>query len=315
MPLDGFDPEFRDLPHYIYAITARIWEGRGIDLIDRYYAADCPVRSPTGLVVGAKDVIKATEATLAEFPDRRLLGEDVVWKKHGKGYLSSHRIISTATHSGDGAYGKATGRSMRYRIIADCWCADNQVVEEWLIRDQGAIARCLGMEPRELAEAQAASGNAGFFLPRDDVPSDYSPEESGDEDARAYARLCEAAWADGGLGATAERYHHAASVRGPGGIEWTGRDGAARFWESLATAVEGPAFKVEDLFCCDNERGRNVAMRWSVTGRCSGKGILDGGDTGKDVYIMGLSHARFVDGRIDVEWVVLDEVAAWKQVL
>jgi hypothetical protein len=49
-------------------------------------------------------------ATLAEFPDRQLLGEDVIWSgTPEEGMLSSHRIISTATHLGDGVYGRGHG--------------------------------------------------------------------------------------------------------------------------------------------------------------------------------------------------------------
>ena len=35
--MQGFDPEFTGIEHYITVITERIWEGRGIDLI-LYYA-------------------------------------------------------------------------------------------------------------------------------------------------------------------------------------------------------------------------------------------------------------------------------------
>ena len=44
--IPGFDPEFDDLEHYILAITERIWEGRRIGDIDRYYSSDCVVEPP-----------------------------------------------------------------------------------------------------------------------------------------------------------------------------------------------------------------------------------------------------------------------------
>jgi len=71
------------------------------------------------VVVGNQDVIAATMATLAEFPDRALLGEDVIWSGTPEaGMLSSHRLLSTATHSRPGAYGAPTGTRLQYRIIA-----------------------------------------------------------------------------------------------------------------------------------------------------------------------------------------------------
>ena len=120
MSLEGFDPKFEDFPDYILGITKEIWEDRGISTLESYYAPDIAVRSASGIVFGNDGVIAATMATLAEFPDRQLLGEDVIWSgDNDSGYLSSHRIISTATHLGDGAYGPASGKTFRYRIIAD----------------------------------------------------------------------------------------------------------------------------------------------------------------------------------------------------
>jgi hypothetical protein len=97
--MKGFDPKFRDFPDYIIGITKEIWEDRGIATLHRYYAPDIVVRSPASVVVGNQGVIAATMATLAEFPDRTLLGEDVIWSgTPEEGMLSSHRLLSTATH-------------------------------------------------------------------------------------------------------------------------------------------------------------------------------------------------------------------------
>jgi hypothetical protein len=57
------------------------------------------VRSPGSVVIGNQNVIGATMATLHEFPDRVLLGEDVIWSGTPEtGMLSSHRLLSMATH-------------------------------------------------------------------------------------------------------------------------------------------------------------------------------------------------------------------------
>ena len=87
-------------------------------------------------------MVKATKATQQEFPDRLLLGEDVIWiGNEENGFLSSHRILTKATHQKDGTYGPATGKKIVYRVIADCACHNNQVYDEWLVRDQGSIVR------------------------------------------------------------------------------------------------------------------------------------------------------------------------------
>jgi len=148
----GFDKRWTDFPDYIIGITKEIWEDRGLATLHDYYATDIPVRSPGGFVKGNQGVIAATMATLAEFPDRTLYGEDVIWSgTPEEGMLSSHRLHSTATHTGDGAYGKATGKRLSYRIIADCHAINNQINDEWLIRDQGAIVRQMGWDPADYA--------------------------------------------------------------------------------------------------------------------------------------------------------------------
>ena len=146
--MKGFSDKFADFPDYILGITKEIWENRGLSTLNHYYSEDIPVRSPGSIVFGNAGVIGATMATLAEFPDRRLLGEDVIWSgTPEEGMLSSHRILTTATHLGDGIYGKPTGAKLRYRVIADCHAINNQINDEWLIRDQGAVVRQLGWDP------------------------------------------------------------------------------------------------------------------------------------------------------------------------
>lgn len=139
--MKGFDAEFADLDGYIRGITARIWEGRRVDTIGRYYSDDCAVITPAGADVGVAGVVRGTLETLHQFPDRRLLCEDIVSAgDEDDGFLSSHRIASTMTHLGDGSFGPASGKRIRVRTVADCVCKDNRIVHEWLVRDQAAIA-------------------------------------------------------------------------------------------------------------------------------------------------------------------------------
>ncbi|NNF90337.1 MAG: nuclear transport factor 2 family protein, partial [Boseongicola sp.] len=141
----GFPNCFADPPDYILKITEEIWEGRDLRSLDRYYASDLPMRFASGLVRGNKAVIGGTLATLAEFPDRQLLGEDVIWSDDGEGgFLSSHRILTTGTHLGHGAFGPTTGRRFEIRAIADCAAREGAIYDEWLVRDVSGIARQLG---------------------------------------------------------------------------------------------------------------------------------------------------------------------------
>lgn len=109
---------------------------------------DLLVRTPAGINRGNGAGKANTMATLTEFPDRQLFGEDVIWSgDEDARFLSSHRIISTATHIG-GAFGPASGRKLQFRTIADTFCRENRVWDEWLIRDSRAAgAKRAGCRP------------------------------------------------------------------------------------------------------------------------------------------------------------------------
>ncbi|WP_321795119.1 hypothetical protein [Caballeronia sp. J97] len=129
--------KYATVPDYIYGITREIWEERGVGRkLQEYYAADILLRAPTGFTGSNDGVTSQTLQTLHQFPDRQLIGEDVIWTGYDDGsFLSSHRLTSVMRHTGDGILGRATGRMVRSRIIADCWVRGGKVVEEWLVRD------------------------------------------------------------------------------------------------------------------------------------------------------------------------------------
>jgi predicted ester cyclase len=180
MAIKGFDPKWKDLPDYIIPITKEIWEDRGISTLHRYYTPGMIKRSPAGVVIGAQAVISETMGSLALTPDMQIYAEDVIWSGDpDQGYLSSHRVCNVATHSSDGIYGPATGKQIVQRVIADCACRNDAIFDEWLVFDQGAVVRQLGLHPREAARIQiAAEGGveqaARPFTPAMDVLGPYT---------------------------------------------------------------------------------------------------------------------------------------------
>ena len=198
--MKGFDPQYQDFPDYILKITKEIWEDRGVSTLHQHYAPDIVVRSPSGITLGNQAVIGATLATLAEFPDRELLGEDVIWSGTPEtGMLSSHRILSTATHGGDGLYGQASHRELKYRVIADCHAINNKIDDEWLIRDSGAIVRQLGTTPEAFALAQieregGVSRCASPFRQTIDVTGPYQGKGNQSEWGSDTPKLCSESW-------------------------------------------------------------------------------------------------------------------------
>ncbi|MFD1797359.1 nuclear transport factor 2 family protein [Paracoccus aurantiacus] len=318
--MKGFDPKFSDFPDYILGITREIWEDRGIATLHQYYAPDIVVRSPPSVVVGNQGVIAATMATLAEFPDRQLLGEDVIWSgTPEQGMLSSHRLISTATHAGDGVYGRASGRKLRYRIIADCHARNNTIDDEWLIRDQGAIVRQMGLDPAEYArDLIAREGGPEACVqplsPATDRPGPYTGRGNDDEWGQRYADLLTRIMrAD--MAAIPAEYDRACQLEHPGGVTGHSHDAADRFWMGLRAAFPDATFTIHhQIGRTDPLMPPRAALRWSLHGKHSGWGAF-GRPTGAEVYLLGISHAEFGPWGLRREWVLFDETAIWKQIL
>ena len=148
--------DYNDFVDYIIKITHRIWEEKGIGIIYDTYHNNVSMHSSSQNITGIKEVISGTIQTLHTFPDRRLIGQNVIWSKFDKdGYFSSHRIISTATNLGDSSYGPATGRKINFRTTVDCVVKNNRIFEEWLVRDNLWIVKQLGFEPHEVAKRLA----------------------------------------------------------------------------------------------------------------------------------------------------------------
>ena len=318
--MKGFDPRFRDLPDYILGVTKEIWEDRGIATLRRYYADGLAVRSPASVVVGNEGVIAATLATLAEFPDRTLLGEDVIWSGDEEaGFLSSHRLLSTATHAQGGVYGAATGKQLRYRIIADCACRSNQIYDEWLVRDQGAIVRQLGVEPKRWAADRIAREGGPErcvrpLSPGTDVPARYAGRGNGHAHGTRYAEILTRLM-DADLAAIPQVYDRAAQLELPGGITGHGWPAADKFWLGLRAAFPSAEFAIHHVIGRDDPMmPPRAALRWSLWGRHGGFGAF-GEPTGAEVYVLGISHAEFGPWGLRREWVLYDETAIWKQIL
>lgn len=317
--MKGFDPKFKDFPDYIIGITKEIWEDRQIATLHHYYSDDIIVRSPASIVTGNKGVIAATMATLAEFPDRTLFGEDVIWSgTPEEGMLSSHRIITTATHSGNGVYGNGTGTKLRYRIIADCHAINNTINDEWLIRDQGAIVRQLGYEPldyaREMIANEGGMAKASHpFHPKDDRQGPYKGTGNDNEYGAQYADILNRIMgAD--MAAIPEAYDRACHLEYAGGLTGHSHDFADRFWMGLRASFPSAAFKIHHQIGRDDPMmPPRAALRWSLTGKHDGWGSF-GAPTGAEVHIMGASHAEFGPWGLRREYVLFDETAIYKQI-
>ena len=313
--MKGFDAEFADLPDYILQCTARIWEGREIAALNWHYGDNLLVRTPAGISRGNRAGMANTMATLTEFPERQLLGEDVIWcGDEDAGFLSSHRILSTATHHG-GAFAPATGRPVVFRTIADTFCRANRVWDEWLIRDNAAIAVQLGRTARDVAQHAIDSGDRTAPLTAaTDVAGPYAGTGNdnvwGQRHADILHRIFKADFA-----VIPAEYDRACHVSLPGGEDVHGHGGVDGFWLGLRAAFPSAAFRIDHRIGREDDLlSPRSAIRWSLSGRHDGWGRY-GAPTGADVHVMGVSHVEFGPRGVRREVTLIDDIAIWKQIL
>ncbi len=321
--MQGFAQEFTSLDDYIRVITDRIWEGRQIESIRDYYSDPCPVITPSGATTDVQSVIDGTKATLEQFPDRRLLAEDVIEAGNAQtGFLSSHRIISTMTHLGDGNFGKASGKKIQVRTVADCVCKDNRIVHEWLVRDQAAIALAIGIAPKELAQQwlDARGGKPLLPMPQPAAPLWWRNPMSDEPLATHYAQSVGGMLRGQALDAAI--YDEAACSQGPANSIHYGHAEIQAFYANYAASMRASSYEIESncFMPASSATGRppRMALRWRLRGISTGLGKF-AGSAGLPLDILGIQHAEFVKVKghwqVHREWVLIDEIALWMQLL
>ncbi len=313
---------YPSIPAFIYGITREIWEDRGMgSKLDRYYAPNIKLRAPTGFTNSNQGVLGQTLQTLYQFPDRQLVGEDVIWKQFDDGtFISSHRLVSVMTHTGSGQHGQAQGRQVRSRIIADCWVSKQVVIEEWLARDQAAFAHCMGTTAHDMAQSmvsqeRAQTGKVSYFLPEHDQPSACKLGIDKDADVSRYCQGMQQIWDGKDTRAIREIYFHGAALHTPGGQTRHGHTDIDNFVMGYLASFPDAKLTIHTAFANrEPEQPVRLAIRWSLSGTHSGYGHF-GAPTGAPIYIMGLTHAHMSQGKLMQEWMAVDEVAIWKQIL
>lgn len=328
MDLPGFDDEFVDFPDYIIRITDRIWHERKVDLINRYYAQECIVHTQAGTAIGLAPVIDGTRATMTAYPDRVLEADNVIWSKDAPQpgsdspvFYSSHRITSKMTNLGPSEFGPATGNKVRVITLAECACRDNVIFEEWLVRDYAAIVTQLGLDVDAVAadlarqdiaaDVDLIAGHADNIARIHAAPAlatqrPAEPETNPEQFAQAFFAAIWQAQDESQLG---DFYDF--RVRGlyPGGLDLYGHDEIQPALANLLGALSGVKVSIDHV--CDIPYlggARDVSVRWSLTGTHSGTSPY-GTPTGAQLYVLGVSHFRLINGRIHLDVTIWDDVA------
>jgi len=326
--LQKFDSEFIDIVDYIIRITHRIWEQKNITLCNDYYAEYCPVHTLGGYSDDVATVIKNTLLTLAAFPDRSLIGENVVWRELGEnnGYYSSHRITSIMTNKNPSEFGAATGKTGRVTTIADCVCYENKIVYEWLMRDNSFLVKQLGIDVLDAATHFAnLPSNDKFEVWREQEIARVKAGQSTshqwqtpiDKNSEKFASL----WVDTlfnqkTFSEIRNFYHTNARLQWPGGVEAVGIPGIKGvFIQWLAQCPDAAATCDHISVVPFEDHAIDIAIRWSLAGTFSSKNELYSKYTGQCFFVLGATHIRVIGDKISEEWTVFDEVAAFANLI
>ena len=333
MDLPGFDSEFVDFPDYIVRITDRIWHERKVELCLKYYAPDALIHTQGGQIIGAQTVVDNTYATLEAFPDRVLDPDNVIWSKDDPQpgsknpvFYSSHLITSKMTNLGHSEFGAATGRKIQVITIADCACRDNVVFEEWLVRDYATIVQQMGFDvdtkARELAAEDLSAGydliahHADNHAATLDSPVRYTEKpEVPEKKPYAFAKsFFSQIWGAKDLSKLPDFYDFRVDATYPGERRFYGHDQISPLLTELFTAIPDAQMKIEHVADIPYlENTRDVSVRWSLAGTHSGDGFY-GKATGANIYIMGVSQFRIINGRIRQEVTIWDDVAVRRMI-
>ena len=334
--LAGLDPAayapYNDPRDYILSWTDAIWIDRGLGRLAEHYAKDVKVHTAYGETYDWDHVVNNSLQKCAAFPTGGSgHGEDVVWEQRGRnGFISSHRVLKTGTHTGFWTYGPPTGKNWVSRTVAHCLVTDNKVSEEWLVRDEWCVLEQLGLDPYKIAaelaakspvlgDAMTLSGQEGAFAGRIDHAdrrgvSGVRPQRH-ERECALVQDMFDEVW-NARLFNKVPIYFdrqivcNSTRLRRVQGID-------PYQVELLNLLASFPDFRVEvrDIAVLDGpENGLRVAVIWLLRGTYCGVPTY-GPITGKPVFVLGASHFEVQNGKILREFRLVDELAILTQII
>ena len=314
-----------EIVDYILRITREIWEDRNPDRVMRYYGPEARIHALGGIMQGAAAVTENTRAMQTAFPDRLVIGEDVVCSPlDGGAWLSSHRIRSPMTSKGDNAYGPATGRRVTTHVMADCVVRNGLIEKEWLVRDNLSLVRQLGLDPLEVARREAArilpDEHSRWLAderrrvmdaprPRPDPASPPNPQQ----DPLGFAReillglwqnpseFCETAYTPYAVLSDSDR-------------EVAGASDILGHYAALRESLKVLRLSVDHAGLQAHGGGWTLAARWTAAAEHSQE--FEGLPAARGpLFLLGISHWWLTGGRVAREWTVFDRLALMEQIL
>ena len=322
--LNGFASDYTDIIDYIIRSTHKMWEEGGIGLLYEHYAQNTVVWSDWGVNYGREQTMAYVIQRLAGFPDKRGHVEDVIWTGNDvEGFRTCHRGMQVAHNTGYSKYGPPTGRRVQMRSFANCVVRQNRVVEEWLVHDELAQVRQLGLDVDDvlrhlatLLDTEAVRDMVGE-VPRvagQTTPISSTPKHAGSFDVDDFVRQgLDAIWNWRLLNEIPSYYAPTCTIHAPSSREFRGHGAIRAFVLSILACFPDAWLQIDDLYWNgDGSRGYRTAVRWTLMGTHRGTGIY-GRPTGKQIRILGTTQHRIEDGKIVEEWTLFNELALlWK---
>ena len=151
--MNGFDPEYASIAEYTLGSSRKIWRDKALGLIYTHYAHNVTVHRSDGEQYGRDQVLEHAVRTLAAIPDLRLEGDQVISSHDQNGFLVSHLVTVCGHHFGHSHYGAPNENPLEYLQISMRLVRENRVLEEWVVTDEIALIRQLGLDEVALAKS------------------------------------------------------------------------------------------------------------------------------------------------------------------
>jgi predicted ester cyclase len=327
--MDGFDDIYTDIVDYIVRCTHRIWDERDIGLIYSHYTNNCVLYSTMATLYDRESVVRDTIQRLVSFPDRAVMATQVLWNGDDKeGFYTSHLVTGSARHTQFGDFGAPTGRVVVNRVMADCMIYRNRIYREWVISDNMAVVKQLGLDPAIFAH-DAAKALFDKGLDSIDIGDNRRtfgqrpPEEEPDTSiANNEIEVETLSWLHHVFnrrmfGRIEKVYAPNAQYHGPKMVELYGPAAVMHQHLGLLGSIPDAVYMPQHI--CSNpcdEGGVKVAVRWVMEGHHLGYGILSelGKPSSQRLQVMGITHYHYKNGRIVDEWNVYDELSLLMQI-
>jgi hypothetical protein len=161
---------------------------------------------------------------------------------------------------------------------ADCLCRNNQVVEEWLVRDQAGMALQFGLDPfafgNELGEKKVEAYKVGNDAMTKRWADPHGLTILGNEGrANRIMDTDDAIWNDKNLNAMAENFVRTVRLEGPSGHLSYGRFRPGNLFYGILASIPDGRFEPHHIIVQqEEEKAIRVALWGSFCGTHKGRG-------------------------------------------